>query len=59
MSEWYTTKTFSKNIAKLVMCINFNQSNIAWTNLFAKPMILNGIVFRARSHALWFQAAKC
>eukprot|EP00956_Cyclotella_meneghiniana_P037209 scaffold135519_cov81-Cyclotella_meneghiniana.AAC.3 len=59
MAEWSTTKAFTKDVTKLVMCIDFNHDDVAWANLFTKPMIFDGIMFGARGHALWFQTSKC
>ena len=47
-----------ENIAELVLGINLNQFNISWTNMFAKPMVFNGVVFGARCHSARFELAE-
>jgi hypothetical protein len=58
MTKRNCTKSFCQNIAKLIDGINFNQFNISRANLFSKPVVLDGIVFRAWGHVARFKATK-
>ena len=58
MTERDRSKTFSKDITKLVFGVNLNQLDITRSDLFTEPMVLDGVVFGTRSHTLWFKATE-
>jgi hypothetical protein len=58
MAERTTAKPLCKDIPKLVLAVNLVKNNVTGANLFAKPMVFDGIVFGTRSHALRFQTAE-
>jgi hypothetical protein len=52
-------ETFGKEVAKLVFCVYFDKFNVARTNLFTEPVIFDGIMLGAGSHATRLEFAKC
>ena len=53
---WYAPQSFSKDIAKLLLGFNFNETNrgIRRDNVFSEPVIFDCIMFRTRSHSARF-----
>ncbi len=58
MSKDRSWWTFSEKISKLIAGVNFQQMNAVRVHVFPEPVILDGIVLGAGSHALEFQAGE-
>ena len=51
------TKAFSEHVSKLIFGGNLDKLDFAWFNLLTKPVVLDGAMFGAGSHASRFKFA--
>jgi len=58
MRKGRSWQTFGKKISKLIARVNLQQTDAARVHMFPEPVVLDGVMLGAGSHALGFQAGK-
>ena len=58
MKKCWSWEPFCEEIAKLITRINLEEADSTRVHMLSKPVVLDGIMFRARGHALRLQAGK-
>ena len=58
MSKGGRRKTLSEKVAKLIAGVYLEQMDAARMHMLPEPVVLDGIVLRARGHALGLQAGE-